>query len=80
MAGAGLTGGESVVVMAVFVLIATIGLAIPVGIFYLGGDKAAETLADLRQWLGHNNAAIMAVLFLVIGAKLVGSGLQTILA
>jgi Sap, sulfolipid-1-addressing protein len=80
IAGAGLAGGDPYIVLAVFVIIGTLGLAIPIGIYFLGGDKAAETLADLRHWLAVNNAAIMSVLFVVIGAKLVGSGLQTVLA
>jgi hypothetical protein len=80
IAGAGLAGGDPYIVLAVFVVIGTLGLAIPIGIYFLGGDKAAETLADLRHWLAVNNAAIMSVLFVVIGAKLVGSGLQTVLA
>jgi hypothetical protein len=78
IAGAGLDTAASFVVLAVFVLLGTLGLAIPFGIYLLGGDKAAETLQGLRHWLGANNATIMAVLFVVIGAKLVGGGLQSI--
>ena len=33
-------------------------------------------LDDLKEWMGHNNAAIMAVLCLVIGAKLIGDGIS----
>jgi len=80
IAAAGLSSTDSYIVLAVFVLIGTIGLAIPIGIFFLGGDTAAETLAELRHWLAINNATIMAVLMVVIGAKLVGSGMQVVLA
>jgi hypothetical protein len=80
IAGAGLSGADPYIVLTVFVIIGTLGLAIPIGIYFLGGDRAAETLADLRHWLAINNASIMAVLFVVIGAKLVGNGLQTVLA
>jgi threonine/homoserine/homoserine lactone efflux protein len=80
IAGAGLTGADPYIVLAVFVIIGTLGLAIPIGIYFLGGDKASETLAELRHWLAVNNASIMAVLFVVIGAKLVGNGLDTVLA
>lgn len=79
IATAGLSGAEPYIVLLVFVLIGTLGLAIPIGIYFLGGDKATETLAELRHWLAIHNAAIMAVLMVVIGAKLVGGGLQTIL-
>jgi Sap, sulfolipid-1-addressing protein len=80
IAAAGLSSSDSYIVLAVFVLLGTVGLAIPIGIFFLGGDTAAQTLADLRHWLAINNATIMAVLMLVIGAKLIGSGMQVVLA
>ena len=75
---AGLSSTDSYIVLAVFVVIGTIGLAIPIGIYFLGGATAAETLADLRHWLANNNATIMSVLMVVIGAKLIGSGMQVV--
>ena len=62
IAAAGLSSSDSYIVLAVFVVIGTIGLAIPIGVYFLGGDTAAETLAGLRHWLALNNATIMAVL------------------
>ncbi len=76
IATAGLSSTDQYIVLAVFVLIGTVGLAVPIGIYFLGGDQAAETLAELRHWLAINNATIMAVLMVVIGAKLVGSGMK----
>ena len=80
IASAGLGTTDSFILLGVFVVIGTLGLAMPLAIFFLGGDKAAGTLSELRHWLALNNAAIMSVLLVVIGSKLVGSGLQTILA
>ena len=37
IAGAGLDTGESYLTLAIFVIIGTIGLAIPIGIYFLGG-------------------------------------------
>jgi len=79
IASAGLATSQSYIVLAVFVVIGTLGLAFPVGIYFLGGDKAAETLGELRHWLAMNNSAIMSVLCLVIGVKLIGNGMQTLL-
>jgi hypothetical protein len=67
-------------VLAVFVVLGTIGLAIPIGIYFLGGDTAAQTLAELRHWLAINNATIMAVLMVVIGSKLIGGGMKVVFA
>ena len=75
IAAVGLSSTDSYIVLAVFVVIGTIGLAIPIGVYFLGGDTAAQTLADLRHWLAINNATIMAVLFLIIGAKLIGDAI-----
>lgn len=80
IAAADLSTTDSYLVLAVFVVIGTLGLAIPIGIYFLGGDRAGDTLRELHHWLALNNTAIMAVLFIVIGAKLLGNGLEIVLA
>jgi hypothetical protein len=47
-------------------------------VYLTGGDHAAHTLETWRAWFVANNAAIMAVLFFVLGLKLIGDGLQII--
>ncbi|MQA92405.1 MAG: GAP family protein [Gemmatimonas sp.] len=79
IATSGVSSGEAFVSLAVFVVIGTLGLAVPLGISLFGGDRAADKLDNLHDWLAKNNPTIMTVLFLVIGAKLVGNGLQTLL-
>ena len=76
IAQTGISSGDQAVALAVFVLIGTLGLGLPVVIYFLMGERAAHMLDDLKDWMGHNNAAIMAVLFLVIGAKLIGDGIS----
>jgi threonine/homoserine/homoserine lactone efflux protein len=78
IAAAGLSTGESVIVVAVFVLIGSIGLLIPLVIYFAMGDRAPQLLGELQHWMAIHNAAIMAVLFVVIGAKLIGNGISTI--
>lgn len=72
----GLSGGQEAVAYAVFALIATIGVAAPVAIFFAMGDRAGLMLAGLQTWMARNNAVIMAVLLLVIGAKLIGDAIS----
>ncbi len=48
----------------------------PVAIFFLLGDRAARLLDELKAWMAANNSAIMAVLCLVIAAKLIGDGIS----
>lgn len=70
------TTADEVVAYAVFVLVATLGVAAPVAIALALGDRARRVLDELQAWMSANNAVIMAVLLLVIGAKLVGDALQ----
>jgi Sap, sulfolipid-1-addressing protein len=46
--------------------------------YFLMGERAARMLDDLMEWMGQHNAAIMAVICLVIGAKLVGDGISAL--
>jgi threonine/homoserine/homoserine lactone efflux protein len=68
------TGGQAVA-LEVFVLLGTLGPGIPVAVYFLMGDRATRILDDLRTWMARSNAAIMAVICLVIGAKLIGDGI-----
>ena len=68
--------GQEIVAYAVFVLIGTIGVAVPVFIYFGLGERARPLLDGMHTWMARNNAVIMAVLFLVIGAKLVGDAIS----
>jgi Sap, sulfolipid-1-addressing protein len=57
------------VALAVFIVIATLGVGAPVAIYYLMGDRATSILGGLHDWMARENAAIMAVICLIIGAK-----------
>ena len=75
IASTSLSTGDQVLVYVVYVLIATIGVAAPVVIYFAMGERSQPMLDNLKTWLAHNNAAIMAVIFLVIGAKVLGQGI-----
>lgn len=70
------TGSDLVAGIVVFVAIASSFIAATVGYDLLGGEGAEHHLQDAKAWLLANNAAVMAVLFLVFGAVLVSHGLQ----
>ena len=65
----------SVLKLVVFALIATVGVATPVVMFFARGGRSQRILAGLRDWMGQHNAVIMAVLCLIIGAKLIGDAI-----
>jgi Kef-type K+ transport system membrane component KefB len=75
IAQTGISGGEQAVAYAVFAAIATVGVAAPVVIYFALGDRAGPILDRLKAWMGAHNAVIMAVLCLVIGAKLIGDAI-----
>jgi hypothetical protein len=75
IAQTGIPGGEQAVAYAVFALIGTIGVGAPVVIYFALGDRAGPILERLKQWMAHNNSVIMAVICLVIGAKLIGDAI-----
>lgn len=66
--------GERIVAMAVFTVVASLGVLVPFGIYLLAGDRAAQLLEGIKSWMIANNAAIMTVLLVVLGVKMVGDG------
>jgi len=66
--------GERIVAMAVFTLVASLGVLVPFGIYLLAGERAARLLEGIKAWMIANNAAIMTVLLVVLGVKMVGDG------
>jgi hypothetical protein len=72
---AGLSGAQPWIVLLVFVVIASLTVAAPVLTFFLAGERAESTLNGWKTWLTANNAAVMAVLFLLFGFVLIGKGI-----
>jgi len=70
-----ISGVEQAVAWAVFTVIATVGVAFPMGIYLFMGDRAAGTLDGLKNWMARNNTAVMAVLLVIIGVKLIGDAI-----
>ncbi|WP_053202620.1 GAP family protein [Jiangella muralis] len=75
IAQTGVDAGGQAVALAVFVLIGALGPGLPVLLAFALGDRATEMLADLKTWLARHNAAVLTVVLLVIGAKLIGDGI-----
>jgi hypothetical protein len=77
--GAVAAGGNAAAMIVLFVILASLSIAVPVLYMLVGGEEAKRTLDGWKTWLAANNAAVMAVLFIVIGAKLLGTGLDALL-
>jgi threonine/homoserine/homoserine lactone efflux protein len=76
LAQSGASTGGQVASLIIFAAIAAVGVAVPVVIYFVMGDRSTELLDRLRSWMARNNGVIMAVLLLVIGAKLIGGAIS----
>ena len=63
-------------VIAIYVVLASVGVATPVVVALVLGDRSTAVLTGWRSWLGRNNDAVMAVLYLVFGVVLIGNGIS----
>ena len=72
---AGLSVGGEAAAIAVFTVIAASTVAVPVIGYLVAAERMRGPLDSLKKWLQDNNATVMAVLILVIGAVLIGKGI-----
>ena len=63
------------IALAVFIVIATLGVGAPAAVYFLMGDRAGRILNGLHDWMARENATIMAIICLIIGAKLIGDAI-----
>jgi hypothetical protein len=75
IAQTGTSAGGEAVALAVFVVLGTVGPGFPLGIYLVLGARSRTMLEGLRTWMAAHNTAIMAVILVVIGLKLVGDGI-----
>ena len=69
------TGGE-IAAMIVYALLASLSVGVPVVWYLAAPESAGKALEKIRVWLVHNNAIVMAVLFLLLGVNIVGKGIS----
>jgi hypothetical protein len=80
IAQAGLSGGAAAATLAVFIVLASLSIAVPVVFYLVGGSGAKATLDGWRSWLSANNATVMTVLLAVFGTVLLGKGIGGLFA
>jgi threonine/homoserine/homoserine lactone efflux protein len=65
--------------LSVFIVVGSLTIAAPVLYRLFAGSQADTKLADAKQWLQANSTTVMVVVFLLMGALLIGKGLEGIL-
>ena len=78
IAEAGLDTTDTAIAVAAFVVLGSITVAGAVLFYLVDADRAARPLAAVREFMFENNAVIMMVVLLILGAKLLGDGLAVL--
>ena len=78
IAQTGASAGRQAVALTVFIVLATLGVGAPVAIYFLMGDRATGILDELHDWMVRENATMIAVICLIIGAKLIGDAITAL--
>jgi threonine/homoserine/homoserine lactone efflux protein len=76
IAQTGISAGRQTVAWIVFVVVASVGVGTPVVLSLALGERSRTMLDELKRWMALHNAAIMAVLLLEFGVKLLGDGIS----
>ena len=76
IAGTGIDPGQETIALAIFILIGTLGVGVPVVMYLVLGERSRKLLDGVKSWMAANNTVIMAVITLVIGVKLIGDGIS----
>jgi len=78
IAEAGLDAGDTAIAVALFIALGSVTVAGSVLFYLVDADRAARPLAAVKQFMSDNNAVIMMVVLLLLGAKLLGDGLAVL--
>src|SRR5205814_581323 len=75
IAQANISNGQEAGTLAVFILVGSLTILAPLTIYLVLGAKAKEILDGVKTSMAAHNAAIMTMLLLVLGAKLIGDAI-----
>ena len=67
--------GETILTVALFTVLASLTIAIPVIGYLIAGERIQPALDNTKDWMIRNNTAVMSVLFLIFGVILVGDAI-----
>lgn len=74
--GVGLSAVQDAVAVGVYVTLASATLLVPVVGYLVARQTMTPVLNSMKSWLTTNNVPVMTVLFLVLGAKVLGDGVS----
>jgi threonine/homoserine/homoserine lactone efflux protein len=66
---------QKAIAIAGFAAVASMSVAAPVLAYMLAGQRVLRPLSRAKDWLLRNNAAVLVVVFLILGALLISNGI-----
>ena len=75
LGASGLSSSELWITGIAYVVVASVTVLVPMGIYILMRSKADELLANLGEWMKSNSDAITTVVLVIFGVKLLLGGL-----
>jgi threonine/homoserine/homoserine lactone efflux protein len=76
IAEAGLDAGQELATLAVFVVLASLGAAVPVVVYLAGGDRVVAMLQRWKAWLSLHSATALALVCVIIAVVLLRNGIS----
>ena len=78
IAEAGLNRADTAIAIAVFIALGSVTVGGAVLLYLIDPDRTARPLVAVKEFMSDNNAVIMMVVLLLLGAKLLGDGLAVL--
>jgi hypothetical protein len=75
---AALSGPSTTAAVATFVVVGSLTVVGPVLFYLVAPGRSARPLGTIKSFMSEHNAAIMMIVLLLLGAKLLGSGIATL--
>lgn len=70
--------GRIAVVVTTYVVLASLGVAAPLVVSIVAGERSTAILTEARTWLERHNATVLGVMYLVFAVVLVTKGVRAI--
>jgi threonine/homoserine/homoserine lactone efflux protein len=78
VAGAELPAGQQTLIIVIYTVLVSLGVAAPIVTALVLGDRSERVLTTWRDWLDRNNGTVMAVVYLFFGVIVLGKGIAGI--
>jgi threonine/homoserine/homoserine lactone efflux protein len=78
IASAGASTSAEIAALSAFVAVSSAGVLTPVILRLIRGQKSAQNLEALGDWLARNNSTIMAVVLVLLAASLAGDAIPAL--